>query len=133
MVSIAGKYEFVSSDNYDEFMKACGVSLVTRTVANKLKNQVEFKDLGNNKWNQKTFSTFKDFEITFTLGESFEEQTADGRKCQAIVTREGDTLIHKQQLEGIETVVTREFKPNGELVCTFKAKDAVAKRVYKKV
>lgn len=24
MVSIAGKYEFVSSDNYDEFMKACG-------------------------------------------------------------------------------------------------------------
>lgn len=52
---------------------------------------------------------------------------------QAIVTMDGNTLVHKQMLNGEEGVITREFKDDGTLICIFKAKDAVATRVYKRV
>lgn len=35
-----------------------------------------------NKWNIKTHSTLKNSEIEFTLGEEFDEVTADGRKVK---------------------------------------------------
>jgi len=133
MVVIPGKYDFVSTDKYDEFLKVCGVGAVNRTLASKVKNQLEYIDHGNGKWTQKTHSTFKNFEISFTLGESFVEETADGRKCDAVVTLEGSTFTHKQTLNGETAVITREFKDNGELICTFRAKDVVAVRVYKKI
>lgn len=52
---------------------------------------------------------------------------------QAVITLEGNKFVHKQSLDGEGAVVTREFKPNGELVCTFECKDVTAVRVYKKV
>jgi len=54
--------------------------MINRTLANKAKPSLEYIDHGNNKWTQRTLSTFKNFEITFTLGETFVEETADGRK-----------------------------------------------------
>jgi len=129
---IPGKYNFVSTDKYDEFLEACGVGLAFRNKALKVKNQMEYIDLGNGKWTQKTYSTLKNFEITFNLGKPFVEETADGRKCDAVITLEGSTFTHKQTLNGQTYVITREFKANGELVSTFKAKDVVATRIYKK-
>lgn len=55
--------------------------MVNRTIASKIKNQLEYVDNGNGSWTQKTFSTFKNFQIDFKLGEKFVEETADGRKC----------------------------------------------------
>lgn len=58
---------------------------MTRTIAAKVKSQLEYIDEGAGKWTQKTFSTFKNFQITFTLGEKFVEETADGRKCDVSI------------------------------------------------
>jgi len=129
---IPGKYNFVSSDKYDEFLEACGVGLAFRNKALKIKNQMEYIDHGDGKWTQKTYSTLKNFEITFTLGKPFVENTVDGRVCDSVITLEGSTFTHKQTLNGKTAVIIREFKADGELVSTFKAKDVVATRVYKK-
>jgi len=129
---IPGKYNFVSTDKYDEFLEACGVGLAYRDKALHIKNQMEYIDLGNGKWTQKTYSTLKNFEFSFTLGKPFAENTMDGRVCDSVITLQGSTFTHKQTINGQTFIITREFKANGELVSTFKAKDVVATRIYKK-
>lgn len=58
-----------------------GVSLINRTLANKAKPTMTWIE-ENGKWTQKTNTTFKSFEIAFHLGEEFDEELADGRKCR---------------------------------------------------
>ena len=75
----AGKWDFVESDNFDGYMKAAGVGLITRKVANNLKPQIVFEVNGDH-WTMKTFSSFKNITVEFDLGKEFEETTGDGRK-----------------------------------------------------
>ena len=55
--------------------------MVLRKMASTIKPNTEIKVEGN-KWTIKTISTFKTTEVTFTLGEEFDETTADGRKVK---------------------------------------------------
>jgi len=62
-------------------VRITGVGMINRTLANKAKPTMQYTDLGNGKWSQKTIS-LKNFEIIFTLGEEFDETTADDRKSK---------------------------------------------------
>uniref|UniRef100_A0A8C7DLT4 Fatty acid binding protein 7, brain, b n=1 Tax=Oncorhynchus kisutch TaxID=8019 RepID=A0A8C7DLT4_ONCKI len=78
-------WKLVDSDNFDEYMKALGVGFATRQVGNVTKPTVIIAKEGD-KVVVKTQSTFKNTEISFKLGEEFDEATADDRNCKVSVT-----------------------------------------------
>jgi len=129
---ITGKYELVSSEKFEDYMKAVGVGLVMRKLAATAKPVAEITQNGN-EWNIKTTTTFKTTEIKFELGKEFKETTADGRECLATITMEGDNRMkHVQNCKGQNLVMYRDFTADG-MKMTLEAPEVTSVRVYKKV
>uniref|UniRef100_A0A8I5NG90 Lipocalin/cytosolic fatty-acid binding domain-containing protein n=1 Tax=Papio anubis TaxID=9555 RepID=A0A8I5NG90_PAPAN len=57
----------------------------------------------------KTKSIFKNSEISFKLGEEFEEITPGGHKTKSKVTLDKESLIQVQNWDGKETTITRKL------------------------
>ncbi|KFO84255.1 Fatty acid-binding protein, heart, partial [Buceros rhinoceros silvestris] len=81
-------------------------------------------EMDGDKITVKTQSTFKSTEISFKLGEEFDETTADDRhvketglalSLQSVVTLDGGKLVHVQKWDGKETSLVRELK-DGKLI-----------------
>lgn len=123
-------WKLTDSQNFDEYMKALGVGFATRQVGNVTKPTVIISQEGD-KVVIRTQSTFKNTEISFHLGEEFEEITADDRNCKSVVSLEGDKLIHVQKWDGKETNFVREIK-DGKMVMTLTFGDVVSVRQYEK-
>merc|ERR1711962_221127 len=123
-------WKLVDSENFDEYMKALGVGFATRQVGNVTKPTVIVSQEGD-KVVIRTQSTFKNTEISFKLGEEFDETTADDRSCKSTVTMEGDKLVHVQKWDGKETKFVREIK-DGKLVMNLTFEDIHAVRTYEK-
>ncbi|XP_023236637.1 fatty acid-binding protein-like isoform X3 [Centruroides sculpturatus] len=129
MSSFCGKYKFVSSENFDEFLQACGVGMVMRKLGATSKPTVEISQDGDT-WSIKTITTFKTSEIKFKLGEEFEETRMDGSVVKTVITLEDNKLIQKQ-FGDKEVVITREL--DGEklkVICT--VDNIVSTRIYDK-
>jgi len=130
----SGKYNLVSSDNFDKYLEKLGVGFMTRKIANSAKPDVEFIINGDT-WTFKTISSVRNLEVTFQLNKEFEETTGDGRKVMTTFTLEnGNRLVQKQKATKSgekDTEITREV--NGDdLVVTMQVEDVQAKRVYKR-
>jgi hypothetical protein len=124
-----GKWDLVSSDKFDEYMKAVGVGAVWAKVGSTAKPKVSISVDGN-KWTLKSETLVKSSCIEFQLGVEFDETTTDDRKMKTTITLEGNKLIQDQKGD-IPSVITREV--NGDSMTVLcKAKDVVATRVYKK-
>ncbi|CAL8365424.1 fatty acid-binding protein, heart [Gadus morhua] len=125
-----GTWKMVTSENFDEYMKAIGVGFATRQVGNRTKpNLVVTSEDGT--VCLKSQSTFKTTEIKFKLNEPFEETTADDRKTTTVVTMDNGKLVQKQTWEGKDTFIEREIE-DGKLVAKCKMGDVVAVRTYVK-
>uniref|UniRef100_A0A8C3I1R7 Fatty acid binding protein 7 n=1 Tax=Chrysemys picta bellii TaxID=8478 RepID=A0A8C3I1R7_CHRPI len=111
-------WKLIDSQNFDEYMKALGVGFATRQVGNVTKPTVIISNEGD-KVVIRTQSTFKNTEISFKLGEEFEETTPDDRNCKSVVTLDGDKLVHVQKWDGKETNFVREIK-DGKMVMVSK-------------
>ncbi|XP_037974496.1 sodium/calcium exchanger regulatory protein 1 isoform X1 [Plutella xylostella] len=124
------KYKLISSVNFDEFMKALGVGLITRKAANAVTPTVELKKDGDN-FVLVTSSTFKTTEMKFSPGQEFDEERADGAKVKSVCTFEGNTLKQVQKAQdGSEVTYVREFGPE-EMKAVMTTKDVTCTRVYK--
>ena len=129
MSDITGKYKMLSSENFDEYLKAVGVGFALRQVASR-QSPTFYVTIEGDEYTLKTESTFKTTEIKCKLGEEFDETTADGRKLKTTCTREGDTLIQSSKGE-VDTTLTRVF--NGDdMALTCVAKGVTATRKYKR-
>ncbi|XP_039752701.1 sodium/calcium exchanger regulatory protein 1 [Pararge aegeria] len=127
---VGKKYKMVSSENFDEFMKAIGVGLITRKTANAVTPSVELKQEGDT-YTLVTSSTFKTTEIKFKPGEEFDEERADGAKVKSVCTIDANTLKQTQTAaDGIVVNYVREFGPE-ELKATMTANGVTCTRVYK--
>jgi len=129
----AGTWNLSDSKNFDDYMKACGVGLLTRKTANALKPQ-QIISVDGDKVTIKTSSTFKTTEVTFTLGESFDETTADGRKMKTTYSFEDGKLIADLQPtkdSDMPSKYTREITAEG-MTMTLEIGDVVCERFYKK-
>ncbi|KAH9631393.1 hypothetical protein HF086_012181 [Spodoptera exigua] len=105
------RYKLVDTKNFDEFMKALGVGLITRKAANAVTPTVELRKEGD-VYNLVTSSTFKTTEVKFKPGEEFDEDRADGAKVKSVCTFEGNTLKQIQKAaDGMEVSYIREFGP----------------------
>ncbi|XP_023236636.1 fatty acid-binding protein-like isoform X2 [Centruroides sculpturatus] len=129
MADLKGKYKLVSSENFEDFMKALGVGMVMRKLGATSKPTVEISQDGDT-WSIKTITTFKTSEIKFKLGEEFEETRMDGSVVKTVITLEDNKLIQKQ-FGDKEVVITREL--DGEklkVICT--VDNIVSTRIYDK-
>ncbi|XP_032871033.1 cellular retinoic acid-binding protein 1 isoform X1 [Amblyraja radiata] len=113
-----------------------GVNAMLRKVAGAAASKplVEIRQDGDHFY-IKTSTTVRTTEITFTVGEEFEEETVDGRKCKSLPKWENENKIYcKQTLlsgSGPKTHWTRELK-NNELILTLVANEVVCTRIYVK-
>jgi hypothetical protein len=124
-----GKWDMISSDKFDEYMKAVGVGAVWAKIGSTAKPKLIITVDGD-KWTVKSETLVKTSSMEFKLGEEFDETTADDRKMKTTITLEGNKLIQNQKGE-IPSVITREV--NGDTMTVLcKAKDVTATRVYKK-
>ncbi|XP_053573249.1 cellular retinoic acid-binding protein 1 [Bombina bombina] len=134
MPDFAGIWKMKSSENFDELLKALGVNAMLRKVAGAAasKPHVEIRQNGDSFY-IKTSTTVRTTEINFTVGEEFDEETVDGRKCKSLPVWEKENKIYcKQTLvdgTGPRTFWTRELAGD-ELILTFGADDVVCTRIY---
>ena len=135
MDAFVGKWRMETSDNFDDYMKAVGVSLITRKVASSLKPSYVITTEPDGTINLRTESTFKNNDMKFKLGEQFQEQTTDGRTCQSTIKLEGKKLIQEQKGE-VNSLITRELTDNDTLTVTLVAQlssgNVTSTRVYKR-
>lgn len=110
-------------------MKELGVGFFLRKIGNSVSPTVELQKLPDGKYKLITKSTFKDTEITFELGKSFDEETLDGRNVQSVITLDGNKLIQNQGGDPPSTII-REFGDK-EMIATMKVKDVTCIRKYR--
>ncbi|CAH1406226.1 unnamed protein product [Nezara viridula] len=123
------KYKLDKSEKFDEFMKALGVSMLTRKMGNAVSPVVELTE-NEGEYTLSSSSTFKNSVIKFKLGQEFDEDTPDGRKVKSIITQEGDNkLIHLQKGDK-DSKIIREFTKD-QVVMTLSVDDIVCTRTYK--
>ncbi|KAL8184911.1 UNVERIFIED_CONTAM: Cellular retinoic acid-binding protein 2 [Gekko kuhli] len=135
MANFAGQWRMKSSENFEELLKALGVNVMLRkiAVAAASKPAVEIRQDGD-RFYIKTSTTVRTTEISFKVGEEFEEQTVDGRPCKSLARWESDNkMVCEQRLlkgEGPKTGWSREMTNDGELILTMTADDVVCTRIY---
>ncbi|KAJ7990576.1 hypothetical protein DPEC_G00301820 [Dallia pectoralis] len=127
-----GRWEMVSNDKFEDVMKAIDIDFATRKVAAHL-TQTKVIVQNGDKFETKTLSTFRNYEVNFTVGEEFEEVTKglDNRKLQTLVTWDGDKLVCVQKGEK----ANRGWKQwiEGDLLyLDIHVEDKVCKQVFKK-
>lgn len=110
-------------------MRRLGVNFFLIQIGNVVSPTVELRKLPNDKYKLITESTFTNTEITFKLGEEFDEETVDGRKVKSVMTLEGNKLTQKQGGTPPSTII-REFSEK-EMVAQLSVYDVVATRKYR--
>ncbi|XP_028567052.2 cellular retinoic acid-binding protein 2 [Podarcis muralis] len=135
MPNFSGNWKMKSSENFEELLKALGVNVMLRkiAVAAASKPAVEIKQDGESFY-IKTSTTVRTTEISFKIGEEFEEQTVDGRPCKSLAKWESNNkMVCEQRLlkgDGPKTGWSREMTNDGELILTMMADDVVCTRIY---
>uniref|UniRef100_A0A8B9ZQR5 Fatty acid binding protein 4 n=4 Tax=Anatidae TaxID=8830 RepID=A0A8B9ZQR5_9AVES len=102
-----GTWKLLSSENFEDYMKELGVGFATRKMAGVAKPNVTIS-INGDVITIKSESTFKNTEISFKLGEEFDETTADDRKTKNVITLENGSLKQVQKWDGKETIIKRK-------------------------
>ncbi|KAG7264127.1 hypothetical protein CRUP_003325 [Coryphaenoides rupestris] len=133
----SGTWKMRSSENFEELLKTLGVNMMLRkiAVAAASKPSVEITQDGET-MSIKTSTSVRTTHVTFTVGQSFNEATVDGRPCTSLPRWETDSKISCEQTlqkgEGPKTSWTRELTNDGELILTMSADNVICTRVYER-
>ncbi|CAL2044344.1 unnamed protein product [Caenorhabditis brenneri] len=129
---IVGKWNFVSSEGFDEYLKEVGVGWAVRTIATKTKPTLEFTVKGDD-WTMNSNSTFKNYTIKWQLGTACDEKTADGRDVSSVFSIENDRLVQVETGKGggKDSRIERYIE-NGKLVIVCVCNGVKCTRVYEK-
>uniref|UniRef100_A0A0K8U6L0 Myelin P2 protein n=1 Tax=Bactrocera latifrons TaxID=174628 RepID=A0A0K8U6L0_BACLA len=104
------KYQLVTSDNYDAYMKELGMGLVQRKLGNTKKPIVMLHKIESTH-NLITVIDDQPTVLTFKLGKEFDEETYDLRNMKTTFNLYDNTLVQEQK--GVVcTKITREFHLN---------------------
>ncbi|XP_060099565.1 fatty acid-binding protein, adipocyte-like [Heteronotia binoei] len=125
-----GTWKLVSSENFDDYMKELGVGFANRKMAGVAKPNVIISCNGD-VMTIRTESTFKNTEISFKVGEEFDETTADDRKVKSLVTLDNGSLNQLQKWDGKQTTINRKIA-DGKLIVECTMNNVVSTRVYEK-
>ncbi|XP_076006150.1 fatty acid-binding protein, heart-like [Genypterus blacodes] len=129
--NFVGSWKMVSSEKFDDYLKAVGVGFAIRQMAGRATPKMIFSVDDDGCICLKTESTFKRHQVKFKLGETFHETTPDGRKTSNVVNMEGDKLVHKQSWDGKEAIIERAIT-DGKMVVKLTMGDVVSVRTFAK-
>ncbi|XP_034404539.1 LOW QUALITY PROTEIN: retinol-binding protein 2-like [Cyclopterus lumpus] len=132
-VDYNGRWEMVSNENFEDTMKALDIDFATRKIAAHL-HQTKMIVQNGDVFETKTLSTFRNDEVNFTVGEEFEEHTKglDNRKCQTLVTWDGDKLVCVQKGEKANRGWKHWIDGDLQLHLEITVLDKVCHQVFKK-
>uniref|UniRef100_A0A8C2SBL0 Lipocalin/cytosolic fatty-acid binding domain-containing protein n=1 Tax=Capra hircus TaxID=9925 RepID=A0A8C2SBL0_CAPHI len=88
-----GTWKSISCENFEEYMKELGVSVAVQNLAGSAKPRIIISADGD-KVSIKTESTFKNSEISFKIGEEFDETTIDNRKVKKTTDKGNLFLVY---------------------------------------
>ncbi|XP_003495531.4 retinol-binding protein 2 [Cricetulus griseus] len=127
-----GTWEMESNENFDGYMKALGIDFATRKVALCLTQTKIITQDGDN-FKTKTNSTFRNYDLDFTVGVEFDEHTKglDNRHVKTLVTWEGNTLVCVQKGEK-ENRGWKQWVEGDKLYLELTCGDQVCRQVFKK-
>ncbi|PNJ84052.1 fatty acid-binding protein, intestinal [Pongo pygmaeus] len=127
-----GTWKVDRSENYDKFMEKMGVNIVKRKLAAHDNLKLTITQEGN-KFTVKESSIFRNTEVVFELGVTFNYNLADGTELRGTWSLEGNKLIgkFKRTDNGNELNTVREIIGD-ELVQTYVYEGVEAKRIFKK-
>ncbi|XP_012595492.1 fatty acid-binding protein 12 isoform X1 [Microcebus murinus] len=128
---LQGTWKSVSCENFEDYMKELGIGRASRKLGCLAKPRVTISRNGD-VITIKTKSIFKNNEISFKLGEEFEETTPSGRKTKSKVTLDNDSLIQVQDWNGKEATITRKLV-DGKMVVESSVNDVICTRTYERV
>ncbi|XP_040911114.1 uncharacterized protein LOC121193061 [Toxotes jaculatrix] len=99
-VDFSGKWILETNDKFEDYLKALNIDFATRKIAISL-SQTKVVVQDGDKFDFKTLSTFRNYELAFTVGVEFDEYTKglDNRNIKSLVTWEGDKLVCTQKGE----------------------------------
>ncbi|XP_017326648.1 fatty acid binding protein 4b [Ictalurus punctatus] len=131
MEQFMGTWKLTASENFDEYMKAVGISFASRQIANLAKPSLLFSINDQGLISMKSSTTFKTVEIKFRLDEEFDEITADDRQAKTVMKLVDGKLIQVQTWEGKSTTIEREVQ-SGKLIVKCIMNDVVSMRTYQR-
>ncbi|XP_041378755.1 sodium/calcium exchanger regulatory protein 1-like [Gigantopelta aegis] len=136
MAHFNGKWELYSSEQFEEYMAAIGVSpenikkaTVALSASSKLVQQIS---VSGEDWTIKVVTNSGEKAINFKLGEEFSTSTLDGRPVKATLNLEGDKLVEIHKGDGFETKSIRTVS-GGEMTMVLSGNGVTCTRKYKKV
>ncbi|KAJ8000360.1 hypothetical protein DPEC_G00204020 [Dallia pectoralis] len=137
VADFSGTWKMKTSENFEELLKVLGVNVFVRKIAVAAASRpaVEISQQGESLSIQ-TSTSVRTTHISFTVGQSFNETTVDGRPCTSTPRWETESKITCEQTlqkgEGPKTAWTRELTNDGEMILTMSAGDVVCTRVYQR-
>ncbi|CAL8340748.1 retinol-binding protein 5 [Gadus morhua] len=130
----SGTFHMVSQDNMDAYLATLDINFALRKIVCLLKptKQVEH-DPATGGMRIRTMTTFKNFDMDFSLGKEFTEDLGpvDGRVCQTTVDWAGDKLLCVQRGEKEGRGWTHWLEGN-LLHLEMRCEGVTAKQVFKK-
>ncbi|XP_032752701.1 fatty acid-binding protein 9 isoform X1 [Rattus rattus] len=126
-----GTWKLVSSENFENYVRELGVECEPRKVACLIKPSVSISFNGE-RMDIQTGSACRNTEISFKLGEEFEETTADNRKVKSLITFDGGAMIQIQRWLGKQTTIKRRIV-DGRMVVECTMNNVVSTRTYERV
>ncbi|XP_024914897.1 nicotinamide/nicotinic acid mononucleotide adenylyltransferase 1 [Cynoglossus semilaevis] len=95
--SLCGTWDIISNVNLEGYMIALGIGPFLRKIAVRVKMRKVIEQQGD-QYIIKTISSFRNYNLTFRVGQEFEEFTwgLDGRHVKTVVTWEGNKLVCEQ-------------------------------------
>ncbi|NXC38404.1 FABPI protein, partial [Penelope pileata] len=127
-----GTWKIEKNENYEKFMEAMGVNIMKRKLGAHDNLKLIIQQDGN-KFTVKESSNFRNIDIEFTLGVSFEYSLADGTEITGSWNMEGNKLVGSFTRKDNGKVLTAYREIVGsELVQTYIYEGVEAKRIFKK-
>ncbi|XP_048214855.1 fatty acid-binding protein 12 isoform X2 [Perognathus longimembris pacificus] len=128
---LQGTWKSISCENYENYMKELGIRKASRKLGCLAKPIVTISADGD-VITIKTRSIFKNSEISFRLGEEFEETAPVGNKTKSTVTLDNDTLVQVQDWGDKEMTIRRKLV-DGQMVVESSVNSVICTRVYERI
>lgn len=135
MEEFIGTWKFVSSDNFEEYLKALGIPLPLRKLANLTTPTVIIKRVDDVRFSVTTDAVVRAVTVTFKLGESVEENTVDLRTVSSVFEFDMQTKSFNwtsTDKHGVVTVVKRTISGD-KMNVSMECKGILASAIFKRM